>query len=240
MKLKRITITGLDQRTDVFRLERIAKAFWPWVEFGILASPSRAGKDPRYPTIEEIKTWLGHARLFKMAVHICGRFSRKPGEFFEAIGDHADFFERMQWNVAPSHLKPAAITEMAMRASERDITVIVQIRDEASVELLKTLQDNHVSAQPLFDGSGGRGLPFETVQKPLSSPTTGRWTGYAGGITPETVSGVLERLEAELLPEQPVWIDMETGVRTDDWLDLDKVQEVLCRCFTFMQEQKRA
>jgi len=240
MKLERITITGLDRKTDVFRLERIAKGFWPLPEFGILASPSRAGKDPRYPRMDEIKRWLGHARLFKMAVHVCGRFSRKPGEFFETIGEHSRFFERMQWNVAPSHLKPKAVTEMAMRASEGQHTVIVQIRDEASVELLRTLQDNHVSAQPLFDASGGRGVPFETVQEPLDIPAEGRWTGYAGGITPETVSGVLERLEAELPKDQPVWIDMETGVRTDDWLDLDKVQEVLCRCFIFMQEQKRS
>ena len=240
MKLERITITGLDCRTDVFRLERIAKGFWPLVEFGILASPSQAGKANRYPRMDEIKTWLGHSRLFKMAVHICGRFSRKPGEFFEAIGpDHSQFFERMQWNVAPSHLKPAGIEAMIQMATALELTVIVQIRDEESEKLLKTLQESGVKAQPLFDASGGRGLPFETVQKPLDRPATGRWTGYAGGITPETVTGVLERLEAELPKEQPVWIDMETGVRTDDWLDLDKVQEVLCRCFVFMQEQKR-
>ena len=240
MKLERVTITGLDRKTDVFRLMAMAPAFHPLVEFAVLASPSRAGKEPRYPTIEEIKTWLSYVRKFKVAVHICGRYSRKPNEFFEAIGpDHSCFLDRIQWNVAPSHLKLKDITEMAMRASEGHHTVIVQIRDEESEILLKTLQDNHVTAQPLFDASGGRGLPFENVRTPLSSPATGRWTGYAGGISPETVSGVLERLEAELPKDQPVWIDMETGVRTDDWLDLDKVQEVLCRCYTFTQEQKR-
>ena len=240
MKLERITITGLDCQTEIFRLERIAKGFWPLVEFALLASPSRAGKDNRYPTIEEIKTWLGHARLFKMAVHICGRYSRKPNEFFADLGpDHSRFFERMQWNVDPSHLKPAAIEEMIQMATALELTVIVQIRDEESKALLKTLRDGGVKAEPLFDASGGRGLPFENVRTPLDSPVTGRWTGYAGGISPETVSGVLERLEAELPKDQPVWIDMETGVRTDDWLDLDKVQEVLCRCYTFTQEQKR-
>lgn len=239
MKLVRVTITGLDNKTDVFRLMAMAPAFHPLVEFAVLTSPSRAGKEPRYPTIEEIKTWLGYQRKFPVAVHICGRYSRKPQEFFEAIGPDYGI-KRLQWNVAPSHLKAKDITEMAMTASERDLPIIVQIRDEASEELLKTLQENHVTAMPLFDASGGRGLPFETVEKPLNGPRTGKLTGYAGGISPETVTGVLERLEAELMPEQPVWIDMETGVRTEnDLLDLDKVQEVLCRCFTFMQEQKR-
>ena len=238
MILKQVTITGLDSKTDIFRLMAMAPAFYPLVEFAVLASPSRAGKDPRYPTIEEIQTWLGYQRKFPVAVHICGRYSRKPNEFFEAIGPDYGI-KRLQWNVAPSHLKPKGITEMAMTALERDLPVIVQVRDDESEALLKTLQDNHVTAMPLFDGSGGRGIPFENVQKPLDGPKTGRWTGYAGGIGPGNVEAVLRRLEDELMPTQPIWIDMETGVRDDeDWLDLDKVQEVLCKVFVFLREQR--
>ncbi|GAA4256618.1 hypothetical protein HLK65_28415 [Azospirillum formosense] len=32
----------------------------------------------------------------------------------------------------------------------------------------------------------------------------------------------------QIAATEPYWIDMESGVRTDDWLDLDKV-EAVCR-----------
>lgn len=35
------------------------------------------------------------------------------------------------------------------------------------------------------------------------------------------------------------WIDMETGVRTDDWLDLDKVEKVLKICDPIIKEHEK-
>ena len=53
--------------------------------------------------------------------------------------------------------------------------------------------------------------------------------GYAGGFNPENVADKLHYL----LTNDEVgdfWIDMESGVRTDDWFDLDKVRRVLAIC----------
>jgi phosphoribosylanthranilate isomerase len=47
--------------------------------------------------------------------------------------------------------------------------------------------------------------------------------GYAGGINPDNAAEVVSRIQADRY-----WIDMETGVRTGDWLDLDKC-EAVCR-----------
>ena len=51
----------------------------------------------------------------------------------------------------------------------------------------------------------------------------------AGGFNPENVADKLRYL----LTNDEVgdfWIDMESGVRTDDWFDLDKVRRVLAIC----------
>jgi phosphoribosylanthranilate isomerase len=71
----------------------------------------------------------------------------------------------------------------------------------------------------LFDTSGGRG------EIPLAVPghNKARLVGFAGGITPENVLRWIGSVNA-----QNYWIDMESGVRTDDWLDLDKC-EAVCR-----------
>jgi len=50
----------------------------------------------------------------------------------------------------------------------------------------------------------------------------GRMVGYSGGIGPENVASVIERIAAD----GPYWIDMESKVRTDDWFDLSLCREV--------------
>ena len=47
--------------------------------------------------------------------------------------------------------------------------------------------------------------------------------GFAGGIGPDNVLDVIR----DIGPRDPYWIDMESGVRTDDKLDLAKVRRVL-------------
>lgn len=50
------------------------------------------------------------------------------------------------------------------------------------------------------------------------------YQGFAGGLNPENI---LERKEEiDILWEKDYWLDMESGVRTDDWFDLDKVEDI--------------
>ena len=77
----------------------------------------------------------------------------------------------------------------------------------------------------LLDASCGAGIdtPIEIVTSP------GIHIGYAGGIGPDNVEGKLRTL-LEHPTEDKFWIDMETRVRTDEWFDLDKVEQVLNIC----------
>lgn len=69
-----------------------------------------------------------------------------------------------------------------------------------------------------IDRSGGRGVRGEFA------PMPGCKVGYAGGIGPDNVVEVLDRLETF---GHTYWIDMESGVRTADQFDLHKVWRVL-------------
>lgn len=86
----------------------------------------------------------------------------------------------------------------------------------------------------LIDLSGGRGK--ETA--PIKVMTwTGISVGYAGGIGPDNVGKILSSLLS--YDEQgSFWLDMETKVRTDDWLDLDKVELVLNICDKLINEKE--
>jgi phosphoribosylanthranilate isomerase len=74
----------------------------------------------------------------------------------------------------------------------------------------------------LFDESAGRGISPESWDKPLP----GHVCGYAGGINPSNVQAHIDMI-AKVAPGYTTWIDMETGVRTDDAFDLAKVRRVL-------------
>ena len=62
--------------------------------------------------------------------------------------------------------------------------------------------------------------------------------GYAGGISPDNVADKLTYL-FENVRDGEFWIDMESGVRTDDWFDLDKVRRVLEICQPIIKEYSR-
>ncbi len=54
MKLKHITFTGIDDRTDIAALQDIQRRY-PYVEFGVLLSWSRQGSERRYPSFRTIR-----------------------------------------------------------------------------------------------------------------------------------------------------------------------------------------
>ena len=83
----------------------------------------------------------------------------------------------------------------------------------------------------LYDPSGGRGVPVAEWPLPAAAQF-GFPLGYAGGIHPGNVLSVLKALS----DREPSWIDMETGVRTNDAFDLAKVRSVLEQVATFCGE----
>ena len=74
MKLKHITFTGLDERTDVNELKIIQKAF-PFVEFGVLMSKNWQTNGNRYPDPESIARFTDQG--LNLSAHLCGRIARE-------------------------------------------------------------------------------------------------------------------------------------------------------------------
>jgi hypothetical protein len=195
-----ITLTGIDDRTDLDRVVRLSETYA--VEWAVLFSPDRQGIDNRFPTQETIERFRSLPVL--KSAHLCGDYA---ADVMSGAPCRVDLtgFQRAQIN----HRKPdfEAIREFGV---EHTVGVIAQHRtliypDSDGVELL-------------FDRSGGKGeTPKEWPQHP------GRRVGYAGGITPDNIKDILNAIDSR----GDYWLDMESGVRTDDWLDLDKCETVL-------------
>lgn len=194
-----ITFTGADDWTNVGHMTLLAEQY-P-IEWGILFSPVRQGINSRYPG-SDAQSRLTRSDL-RLSAHLCGGHSRNimDGRSLKIQVD-LGVFKRIQIN----HRAPDAgcISEFSRRWGSR---CIGQCRGPVF--------PRDTSVDWLFDQSGGRGKESEAL--PLYP---GLLVGYAGGIGPDNVLDVIERIAAS----GPYWIDMESKVRTNDRFDL-----ALCR-----------
>ena len=189
------------------------------MEFGVLVG-SHSGEPGhnRYPSLEFVRRWsdFSQAHEIACAVHLCGRFSRAVlnGTATEEVLALCAGFGRVQVNAR--HYDDERIATFADRVScER---VILQQRTQRDA----TAVVPHPKVEYLFDLSGGRGrASFE--EWPAPSTLQGRH-GYAGGLNPHNIDQAVAFVER--YPDSRIWLDMESGVRSDDWFDLGKVEAV--------------
>ena len=224
-----ITFTGVDEKTDLDRLVDIQKRY-PYAEFGILVSKKRTGSgDPRYPDLailENLKKYKG----LNLACHVCGGDLLGPctDNGFETLDDflngNLSMFRRIQLNFGPRDLREikAVRKNFGIGAHEGVEEVIIQQMNPDDIHSVESIFEPHrTKLSCLIDPSGGLGRETEFVPKRRSIRT-----GYAGGINPSNAPKKFLQLKNSGVCRD-FWIDMESGVRTDDWFDLDKVETVL-------------
>ena len=221
-----VTFTGVDDRTDFDELIYVAGKY-PFVEFGILVGSQTGQDNPIFPSlflVDRLRKTLPSDRI---SIHLCGKYARAVAsptleERLPRIYDISNGFGRIQVNlhgdtdntnrvtVDPGYLLSFANHSSASR-------VILQHRSGwKDVPLI------HHKIEYLFDLSEGSGLEgFDHWPEPPNNMRV----GYAGGIGPHNINQAIKF--ANMHPDHPIWIDMESKVRTSDyWFDMDKIRTV--------------
>lgn len=217
-----ITFTGIDWKTDISELYEIQKQY-PYVEWGVLVSKNWKTNGNRYfnPTfLDSLDS------ILNLSAHLCGSVAReavngnlKP--FIDWADGYGYIFKRCQLNVSTNKKNPEKF-EYKGDIADYFEEVILQQKGANDCELfMNSDMSKYVSV--LLDASGGNGI--DTDIEILDLPAK---IGYAGGINPDNVADKLSYIVKNCKP--PYWIDMESGVRTNDWFDLDKVKKVLEIC----------
>lgn len=197
-----VTFTGIDERTDLVAVQELA-ARYPRAEFALLVSKSKTGNENRFPSLSFAKQFID-CRGTRRALHICGAWAESIMRCERPVLPvDTSRFRRIQVN----HREPSPNAIWDYAAGYNGIAQCHGETFPASSSVMW-----------LFDRSGGTG------KRPKFWPDyPGRFVGYAGGINPDNVIETLELIGAQ----GKYWIDMETGVRTDDWFDLAKCEQVL-------------
>lgn len=230
MKLTRITITGADDAVEPEKLLELSQEF-PFVEWGVLASVSRVGT-ARYPSADWMTRFVLSCRNVPAALHLCGFLARRaiaglhhPDEW-PSSPDFPSGWRRIQLNGFSKYRLPM----LAVAANYPSTEFILQVQDNDALLYASDLYDGQTNLSALWDLSGGTGHVITWF------PATGLLPmGFAGGIDPENVSEIARHVTQLGAADDPTWLDMESGVRTDDRFDLEKVRRVLDAAAPFVR-----
>lgn len=234
-----ITFTGFDAWTDVDRMQDIQRRY-PQAEFGVLFKGAKPVSDPRYKNRFPSKAVIRrlHGKGLNLALHVCGAlaldtFTKGFYELHHAI-DLAPF-RRIQLNGLGSKLPEDSWIEHIGVPVGKEL-ILQQHPDRPLIaKHVEFVTGGTMSV--LMDASGGLG-----IDTPFVPRTVGKLrVGYAGGIRPDNAAakanGLLEAGAGDF------WLDCESGIRTDDRFDLDKVEAILVELenlslFNDIQSQK--
>jgi len=212
-----LTLTGFDNESPIPALNYLCHICDIPLEIGILYYPKKFGQ-PRYPDIEHI---LGYAELpVKKALHICGNescveFIENEGWPFISWG-----FDRIQLN---ADWNTDLYTEFCDKIWRDPIILQINKRNN---EVFGGLFPQ--SAHFLLDGSRGRGdISSRDWEYAPPSFTSIQFLGYAGGICPESLESDLEWLLRKHPHPDHIWVDIESGIRTDNKIDFLKISKIL-------------
>ncbi|HYD18003.1 MAG TPA: hypothetical protein VEF76_05965 [Patescibacteria group bacterium] len=220
MHLKFVSITGADDAINPQDLVELSREF-PFAEWAVLLLPARAGT-PRFPKYEWIRSLAALGRELNTAMHLCDEallgFIRGDNDIQGLMSGYKRIQLNLKFGAVEGKYDPADLIAR-VRANSQFQFIIQYGRDKQS--LLPLLADipNHAV---LYDDSAGRGITPESWDAPLP----GHFCGYAGGLNPDNVAQQLKTI-AQVAKDYVTWIDMETGVRTNDAFDLAKVRRVL-------------
>lgn len=204
------------------------------VELGFLYSESRSGKQKRYPTKQFINDYLYALQFspFRRSIHLCGqeaidKFLNHDEELHELCG----MAHRVQLNMNMDKYQVEWLSEKIVDLS-KFFTIIVQ-DNKSKIELVSAIEKlgptnvHDKNIHYLYDGSGGFGRVISDF-KPVHKYN---YTGYAGGINPLNALDITKSIQYHNETDTKFYIDMESGIRTDDKFDVDKCIDIILNLF---------
>lgn len=234
----RVTITGADDKVDPKALVDLSERY-PFVEWGILVSHKRVGTN-RYPCMR----WAREAAIIlasngcHFAFHLCGE---SRANYQSNRIDSVALVERLtQEAMVPTQCRIQLNGfDHTLEGFDPPNPFVPHILPVKSDNLPEAMGKKYAfNAQFLFDESGGRGVQtdpdlacrrIESVMR-MTPSYSRRPTGFAGGLREDNIARAMKRvfmMSSYEFDLPDCWVDLESGVRTDDEFDMSKVETVL-------------
>lgn len=229
--LERVSLTGVDDKTALPDLVTLSEMY-PFVEWALLYVPHKEGA-PRNPSQRWRQAFFEAQLPGYSAVHLCGNLAfeqlledRLPRELLQA--------DRLQLNInaRKRDFTEDQVLEVYRHAMHLGPSLILQYHEDSAAIIGKFLSGLSVLDRPrvhvLMDESRGKGKTPNAWFRP--AVLEGIFCGFAGGLGPDNIASVLGQIERS---GKRYWPDMETGIRTDNEMDVHKAGRVLAAARLF-------
>jgi phosphoribosylanthranilate isomerase len=226
-----VSFVGVDEKTDFSELEKISGSYagLGFIEWSVLYSDSKSvGNYARYPSYNFCKEFLeksAKTNYVHSSLHLCGSVIERYLNKEEEVMKLCQNAQRIQLNLNIANYTdyPKLTERLWSVVKQYGHSVILQQNKTKSKFMEVFLKDNIFPISILHDGSGGFGREITEVVPPDEK----YFTGYAGGIKPENVVKIVDLIEMNNPKGLIYYIDMESGVRTDNVFSLEKCFKVL-------------
>lgn len=227
-----ISFVGVDANTNFQLIDEIKMAPERLIalEFGVLHSESQ--KSNRYPGYNFCEKFLARSQqyLINTSLHLCGQ--EAISKYFDKdieIMKLCSLAGRIQLNlnIKKFHDYESLSSNLLKMMREENHSIILQV-NQAKESFTKFFLNNipaslNEKLSLLYDASGGFGKELSIIEPVFEN----NFTGYAGGINSSNVKNIVKLIK-EKNPNKKYYIDMESGIRTeDDWFSITKCQEII-------------
>lgn len=218
MNLRFISLTGADDKTNIKDLE-ILSSKYPLFECAVLIFPESRISD-RNPTAGWRK-YLYKSSVKNKAVHLCGTSINDFAQQKSIIMQDIEKVQRVQINL---HARWASekLYEQLVKVVQRNPQIEFITQHNEQNKPYFHYWGNVANHSFLFDSSLGKGI----CPNRWNSPVKNKSCGYAGGLEPDNIVENLCKIFS-VVNDELFWIDMESGIRTDNKFDLQKCEDVL-------------
>lgn len=201
-----ITFTGADSMDLIPGMLALSRQY-P-VEWGILIDPARQG----IPLFPDHKTRVAiQGSGLRLSAHVCGELAQAIAEGRDPGFDFSGY-SRVQINHGRAGSSEQEIQNCYLFGLRHGVRPALQSQgvfpDDGRVDWL-------------YDVSFGNGVK-PSAWPPLQGAHP--FCGFSGGIGPASIREVLQTLV--ITPGTPYWLDMESGVRSNNQFDLAKCRLV--------------
>ncbi len=225
MRLRFITLSGANEHTDIDELRNVLCRFRGITEVGIQVSGKKASfGTARYWWLKALycrfNSLVSHPNF---ALHLnqdwvesfCdGKPAKELSEFLQWRGSNGKpFFGRVQLNFRIGREKTPDL-ERLLASMQRypDVRFILSYNDD-NAEFIHKLYETGFRFDCLYDNSHGEGIEPEQYASPAFE---GIMQGYSGGISPENVASVLNKISQCVSHNDEVFIDAEGKLKGED------------------------
>lgn len=230
MKINKLAIAGADDKVDQSQLVALSAEF-PFIEWSVLLSVNKAGQQ-RYPSPEW--TMKLAEKDLSLSAHFCGWWARQVLEEknYLLIKNFPEQFKRVQLNYNFKHSGGYNLHSLVeFMASYPERSIIFQLNKSNTPVLRQLVQDEKLTPNIhfLYDASGGYGKVIERIEGTIDN----QYTGYAGGLNPENIEQICQMITDDT-EQVETYVDLESGVRTDNEFDLVKVRDIAQKVSKFI------